>query len=241
MISYLYNKIKDNEIIQSILKLAWPIIFINILQALYQLVDTFWVGKMGADAVSAISITFPITFLLTAIVSGLTVATSVMIAQYKGKNDEEKINLISSQILIIIFFLSVFIAFIGYVFSRPLLELTGVTGYVLKYAIYYLRICIIGLPAIYLFYAFQSIEKGLGNMRKSIIIIISTVLLNIILDPIFIFTFKGGVVGAAVATIICEFLSAGFALYFLYKDNKKISISFKDLSINKNILKIYFH
>lgn len=237
MIKYLFEKIKNNITIREILKLAWPIISINIFQSIYQLVDTFWVGKMGADAISAISVTFPITFLLTSIISGLTIATSIMIAQYKGKQDEEKIKLISSQVLIIVFFLSIIISVLGYFLSKPLMELTGVNGYVLKYGVYYLRVCIIGLPAVYLFYVFQSIEKGLGNMKKSMTIMVISALLNIVLDPIFIFTFKGGVVGAAIATIISQFISAIFSLYYLYKEDKNMIISLKDLKINKKLLK----
>ena len=237
MFKYIFQKVKNNKTIRDILRMSWPIMSINIFQSAYQLIDTFWVGRIGADAISSVSITFPIIFFFTSIASGVTVATSIIISQYKGKQDEEKIKFVSSQVLMIVFFSSVLLAVIGYLLSQPLLELEGVRGDVLKNAMYYVKICIIGLPAVYLFYAFQSIEKGLGNMRRSMRIMIATCLLNVILDPIFIFNLNGGVAGAAIATIICQFISAILSLYYLYGDDKRIIINLKYLSINKLLLK----
>ncbi|MFH1284474.1 MAG: MATE family efflux transporter, partial [Candidatus Peregrinibacteria bacterium] len=87
-------------IIKSLITLSIPIVLANVLQTAYQLIDTFWVGRLGAEAVAAVSLSFPIIFLLISLAGGLAIAGTIMVAQYKGKGDIEKVDHIAGQTLL---------------------------------------------------------------------------------------------------------------------------------------------
>ena len=90
-------------ILKSLLNLSLPIVFANILQSAYQLTDTFWVGRLGGDAVAAVSVSFPLIFLMIALGGGFTVAGSTLVAQFTGARDQRMVNLVTGQTLIIVF------------------------------------------------------------------------------------------------------------------------------------------
>src|SRR6056297_987121 len=89
----------EGPILKSLMRLAWPIIISQLMQTLYNLVDTLWVGRVGANAVAAISISFPILFLMIAIAAGLTIAGTAIIAQFKGAGRSEEINKVMGQLV----------------------------------------------------------------------------------------------------------------------------------------------
>jgi Na+-driven multidrug efflux pump len=87
----------EGSVTKSLLKIALPVIIANILQSVYQLIDTFWVGRLGAKAVASVSLSFPIMFFLTSFAMGITMAGSILIAQYNGKGNKEKVSLATGQ------------------------------------------------------------------------------------------------------------------------------------------------
>src|SRR5690554_7071703 len=91
------NKYTEGNILRSLSSLAFPIIMANILQTMYQLIDTFWLGRLGANAVAAVSLSFPILFLILALGGGLTLAGTVIVSQYKGAGNQKMIDYSSSQ------------------------------------------------------------------------------------------------------------------------------------------------
>ena len=107
-------KYTEGKIFSSLANLAWPIILANILQTAYQLIDTFWLGRLGANAVAAVSISFPILFLILSLGAGLTLAGTVIVSQYKGAENQDQVNYSSSQTVFVIFFISVLLAIVGY-------------------------------------------------------------------------------------------------------------------------------
>src|SRR5690625_5730971 len=91
----------EGSILKSLLSVSFPIILANILQTMYQLIDTFWLGRLGANAVAAVSISFPILFLVLSLGGGLTLAGTVIVAQYKGAARQDQVNYSSSQAVIV--------------------------------------------------------------------------------------------------------------------------------------------
>src|SRR5206468_9916724 len=91
------TSLTEGSIIKSLLSLAVPIIGVNLLQTAYQLTDAFWVGRLGASAVAAVSVSFPINFLLISLGSGLTVAGSIMLAQFAGAKNMKMVNHVAAQ------------------------------------------------------------------------------------------------------------------------------------------------
>jgi len=242
------NKLLEGSILKSLLVLSIPIIFANILQTAYQLIDTFWVGRLGSVAVAAVSVSFPILFFLISAGMGLTIAGAILVAQYKGKKSNKDINHVSSQTILLIFVISIIISVIGFIFTPFLVKLIGVNSNVFKEAVSYLRVSFIGTIFMFLYMAFQSLMRGVGEVKIPMYIVLGTVILNLFLDPLFIFGFSfipaSGVSGAAVASVITQALSAIIGIWILFKGKHGIKIKlnhFKpDFKLLKKIFRIGF-
>ena len=102
----------------ALLRLSVPIILANILQVGYQLTDTFWVGRLSAQAVAAVSLSFPIAFLCISLGGGLPVAGTVLIAQFRGRGDEQAVNHVAGQTLLLCFLVSLVFAIGGFCARR---------------------------------------------------------------------------------------------------------------------------
>jgi len=112
----------EGPILASLLKLAIPIMLANILQAAYQLVDAFWVGRLGGTAVAAVSVSTPVIFLTMALGIGLAIAGSILIAQYFGAGNQKMVNHVAAQTLLMVISVSVVLAIIGYLLSPLFLK-----------------------------------------------------------------------------------------------------------------------
>ena len=229
-------KYTEGKIFSSLANLAWPIILANILQTAYQLIDTFWLGRLGADAVAAVSISFPILFLILSLGAGLTLAGTVIVSQYKGAENQDQVNYSSSQTVFVIFFISVLLAIVGYFSSTPLMKLIGAGPEILSDSVSYFQVSSFGFIFLFMFYVFQSLMRGIGNVLLPMYIVLATVFLNLILDPLFIFGFGPipgfGVAGAAVASVITQGLSALTGLIILFRGNKGIKINFSRMKFD---------
>ncbi|UBZ07041.1 MATE family efflux transporter [Salegentibacter mishustinae] len=229
-------KYTEGKIFSSLANLAWPIILANILQTAYQLIDTFWLGRLGANAVAAVSISFPILFLILSLGAGLTLAGTVIVSQYKGAENQDQVNYSSSQTVFVIFFISVLLAIVGYFSSKPLMKLIGAGPEILSDSVSYFQVSSFGFIFLFMFYVFQSLMRGIGNVLLPMYIVLATVFLNLILDPLFIFGLGPipgfGVAGAAVASVITQGLSALTGLVILFRGNKGIKINFSRMKFD---------
>ncbi len=223
----------EGNILRSLIDLAVPIILANILQTGYQLVDTFWLGRMGANAVAAVSISFPILFLVLAIGAGLTLAGTVLVAQYKGSGDQEQVDYTTSQMVFVIFFVSILLAAIGYFSAPALMTLIGAGPEIWQDSVTYFQVSSFGFVFLFLFYVFLSLMRGIGNVWFPTLVILFTVFLNLVLDPLFIFgwgPFPGyGVAGAAVVSVITQGTSAIIALVVLSRGKRGIQIHWSQM------------
>src|SRR5262245_1516236 len=117
------RSLTDGSIVGTLVRLSIPIVMANILQTAYQMTDTFWVGRLSAEAVAAVTLCFPINFLMIAIGGGLPIAGSVLIAQYKGRDDEKQMNHVAGQTLIMVLAISIVLTALGYWYSDPIIRL----------------------------------------------------------------------------------------------------------------------
>lgn len=222
------KRFTEGKIFNSLVSLAFPIIMANILQTAYQLIDTFWLGRLGANAVAAVSLSFPILFLVLSLGGGLTLAGTVIVSQHKGAGNQRKIDYASSQTVFIIFFISILLAAVGYFTAGPLMRIVGAGPEILAESINYFQVSSLGFVFLFMFFVFQSLMRGIGTVYLPMFIVLGTVLLNLILDPLFIFGWgpiKGnGVAGAAIASVITQGISAVVALTILFKGKHGIKI-----------------
>jgi putative MATE family efflux protein len=206
------NKLLEGPILRSLLTLAVPIVTANVLQSAYQIIDAFWVGRLGGAAVAAVSISFPVLFLTFAIGSGLSLAGSTLIAQYVGARNDKMVAHVAGQTLLMVILASVVLGTIGYFCSPALLRLMGVGPDVYPGALGFMRVSFVGIVFNFTFFVFQAIMRGIGRPTLPVYIVLGTVFLNFVLDPLLIFGWGPvpgyGVMGAAIATLITQAIAA---------------------------------
>ncbi len=217
------NSLTEWSVIRSLLTLSIPIIFAQILQSAYQFTDSFWVGRLGGAAVAAVSISFPVTFLMIALGAGFSVAGSILIAQYFWAKNEKMVNHVAAQTLLMVLIVSSVLWAIGFILTPSILHLMGIEADVYNGALGFMRVSFAGMIFSFGFMMFQSVMRGIGQVTMPLYIVGGTVLLNFILDPLFIFwygSFQGmGVMGAALATFGTQSLATiiGFSILLRWK------------------------
>ncbi|HZZ29566.1 MAG TPA: MATE family efflux transporter [Pirellulales bacterium] len=218
----------------ALVRLSVPIILSNILQSAYQLTDTFWVGRLktGAAAVAAVSLSFPINFLCISLAGGLPIAGTVLIAQFRGKQDERAVSHVAAQTLLLCFAVSVVLAVGGFVLSPSLIRFMGAAPDVLPDAVRFLQVTFLGFVFVFAFFAYQALMRGVGIVYPPMFIVLLTVLLNFILDPFFIFGFGPmpamGVAGAAMATLCTQALATAIGMALLIRKRSAVHLHWAD-------------
>lgn len=201
----------EGPIPRALITLAIPIILGNILQTGYQLTDAFWVGRLGASAVAAISVSFPVTFLVIALGSGLAMAGATLAAQYMGAGRQDMVNHVAAQTMLMVLISSAVFGAVGYALAPFLLKLLGVAPDVYAGALGFMRVSFVGIVFVFTYAMFQALMRGVGQTKIPLYIVAGTVLLNFMLDPLFIFGWGPlpgqGVMGAAFATLATQALA----------------------------------
>lgn len=217
----------------ALLRLAGPVVLANVLQTVYQLTDTFWVGRIGATAVAAVSFSFPVLFLFIAVGGGLTIAGTILVAQAEGRGNGRQVDYVAGQTYALVTLLSIALAAAGAVLAEPLLRGMGAAPDVLPQATDYLRLSYIGLPFVFGYFVFQALLRGVGDVKTPLYIVGATVLLNFVLDPLFILGWGPvpamGVSGAAAATIGTQGLAALAGAWLLFSGRRPIHVRWADL------------
>jgi putative MATE family efflux protein len=202
----------EGPIPRALVTLAVPIVLGNVLQTGYQLTDAFWVGRLGAAAVAAVSVSFPVTFLVIALGSGLAMAGATLSAQYMGAGRQDMVDHVAAQTMVMVTITSIILGAIGYALAPLLLRLLGVAPDVYDGALGFMRVSFVGIIFVFVYAMFQALMRGIGQTRIPLFIVLGTVILNFLLDPLFIFGWGPvpalGVMGAALATLITQALAA---------------------------------
>jgi MATE family, multidrug efflux pump len=222
----------EGSIVRALVRLSIPVVLANILQSAYQITDTFWVGRLSKEAVAAVSLSFPISFLMIAIASGLPIAGAVLIAQYKGRGDDRAMNHVAAQTLLMVMAVSIVTSAVGFLLSEPLMRLMGAEPNVLPDAVKFTQFTFAGFVFVFAFYVYQSLMRGLGVVQIPMYIVLVTVLLNLALDPLFIFGWGPipalGVAGAAMATLMTQALATVIGFIHMYYSREGFQLHLRD-------------
>ncbi|WP_349292065.1 MATE family efflux transporter [Halobacterium wangiae] len=226
-------------------RLAWPIVVIQLLQVAYNLADTFWLGQLSGNAVAAISIAFPLVFFLISVGGGFTTSGSILVAQYTGADSETSAGKVAAQTLGFVVTISTLLGLVGHFVTGDMLALLPAdeetARVVIPMAADYMRVFFLGMPALFGFFVFSSLMRGYGNTRTPMIVMLVSVVVNVVLDPILIFGFADnplfsmlgagglesslyaasgfggmGIEGAAIATIFSRSVAAVLGIYVLF-------------------------
>jgi len=211
----------EGSILRHLIVFSVPMLLGNLLQALYNTVDSIWVGRyIGPNALAAVSVGFPIIFALIAMVNGITMATTILVSQYFGAQQHERLVRTVTNSLILLTVLGLVISVIGVTFRRPLLQLINTPAEIIDMASEYLAIFMAGLIGMFLYNVASAILRGLGDSRTPLRFLAYATFLNIVLDPLLIFGLGPippmGVAGVALATVIAQGMSAVISLRYLY-------------------------
>ena len=220
-----------------LLQFAVPLFIGNIFQQLYNMVDSIIVGNfVGPNALGAIGTTNSLNFLFFSLVAGLSVGIGIIVAQFFGSNNEEKVKDTIGNAIWIVLISSVIMACIGFFIAKPVLVLLRTDKVILGDATAYLKVTSIGICCTGLYNGVSSILRALGDSKTPLIFLIFASLVNVVLDLWFVLGLGWGVVGAGVATAFSQFLSAVTCIFYAYKSNTYFRLKKNNLKINSYIV-----
>jgi putative MATE family efflux protein len=222
-------------------RLAWPLVLGNLLQTAYNVADIFWVGRVSPEAVAAVSLMFPFSWMFVSTAMGLTAATIALVSQHVGAGDDRRADEVVAQTTLLAVAVSVVLATAGFLARRPLLHLIGARGQVFVEAMAYIEVIFLTLPLTFLFFVFRAALQGAGDTRTAMWLVAVSAGVNIVIDPVFVLGWGPvpalGTRGAAVATFISRALATGAGVYVLLRGDWGIQLHLPDLRPNPDLLR----
>lgn len=225
-------KIKNSytSIFRQLTTLAWPVVIAFIMQTSYNIVDIFWVGKLGATAIAAVSLAGTVFYVVLAIGQVLGSGTVTLVAQSFGAKLIDKANNVVRQSLLLASLIALLTGIAGFILSKQVMILLGGQDDVLSLSTIYLKIVSIGFFFQLLSFSINYAFRGAGDMKTPMMIMLVATITNIILDPILIlgigFFPRLEVQGAAIATVIAKGLSFLFGFIILTRKKSGIRLRF---------------
>jgi len=235
------KSIMKMPVFKALITLSIPIILANLFQAMYQMTDSFWVGRLGGAALAAVSICSPIIFLAFSFGIGFTMAGSTFVAQYFGAKNHKMMSHAAAQTILMVVIISLVLSVFGFIFAPYFLHFMGANNEIFPMALPFLRISFVAIIANFSFFIFQSIMRGIGKPKVPVFVVIATVLLNFILDPLFIFGFgpipPSGPTGAALATLLTQTVAATIGFIILFGGRHGIHLKITDFKPDFKFMK----
>lgn len=232
------NKIEllgSAPISQSLILLGIPIMIGMLINAFYNIVDAYFVGKLGESAMAAISIVFPIGQVVVGLGLMFGNGAASYLSRLLGKDDKKTANQVASVAIYSSVFIGLIFIIITLVFMKYILKYLGATSTIIPYALPYARIYILSCVFNIFNVTMNNIVASEGSSKTAMSALLLGALANIFLDPIFIYYFKFGVIGAAVATAISQFISTLVYIIYILKKESYFSFSIRNFHPTKEI------
>ena len=218
--------------------LAFPIMAGMGIHTLYTIVDMIFIGRLGGDAIAAVAFNMPLFFLVLGLSFGVGSGVTASIARFIGAKDKVNADNTAEHAVALGLIISTILTTLGLIYGEGLLQRLGATESVLPLSWDYLKVSLIGLPFMVFSTFFRSILSGEGDMKLPMAVAGLGTILNIILDPIFIFTLGYGVGGAAMASVISQLIVFLIFVYMLFvKEHAYIRFRMQDFSPSIFIIK----
>lgn len=227
----------SGSLIHAILGLAIPVVVNSFLQTMYNLTDTYWLGRLGTEELAAINLVTPVQNVVQNFGSGLTVAGAVLISQYIGAKKVREAREMANQIFTCAMIFALTCATILALTSPAIVTWLGAEDITWQYAKTYLQLVILDMPFLYTVNMFQSINQAQGNTVKPMLLNLVGITINMILDPLLMIVWKWGVSGAALATVFAKMIPALIAFVLLNRKDKPVFLNLRVLKFRKDMLK----
>jgi putative MATE family efflux protein len=222
-------------------KLSVPAIIGMMVQGLYNIVDTFFVGRYtGTLGIGGTAIAFPIQMILMGIGMTIGIGGASILSRRMGEKDHEGASLALGNMILLSLITGVFCMIIGIAAMEPLLRIFGANDALMPYAKDYIVVILIGSPFITFSMVASSAVRAEGNAKVAMNTLLVGGILNVILDPIFIITFGLGVMGAAIATVISIMASCAFLLRYLLSGKSEIKLDLRHMQLRKETAREIF-
>ncbi len=223
---------------KAVIKLSGPMMIAMLVQSLYNIVDGIWVAGLGSEALAAIGLFFPLFMIILSLATGISVGGSSAISRKLGARDRNMANSAAVHTLIIGLMTGLLITIAVYPFLKDLFIAIGAKGNVIPMVVRYSRVLVGGALILIFSNIVSGILRGEGDMKRAMLAMITGSVLNIILDPLFIYTLKMGITGAAWATLLSITLTSVLLLYWLFiKKNTYVSIRFSGFRFDGKIIR----
>jgi putative MATE family efflux protein len=225
---------------RAILLLAVPMVLEMVLESLFAVVDVFWVGRLGANAVATVGLTESMLSLVFAVGMGLSLSTTAMVARRIGEKDPQGAAVAGVQAIALGLIVSVAIGLPCLFYAPQLLRLMGASQEIVAIGSGYTRICLGGSFAVLLLFLNNAIFRGAGDAAIAMRLLWVSNIINLVLDPCLIFGWgpfpRLGVTGAALATFIGRSLAVLYQFYRLLKGTERIRILTSQIRVNWRVL-----
>jgi len=218
-----------------IVEFAIPMLIGNVAQQFYNTADSVIVGRyVGDNALAAVGSAGPVLHLLLVLFVGVAVGAGIMVSQYFGARDREKLSHTIGICISLTAIASLIIMIIGPLVTRPLLKLLNTPASIIDWSADYLIIFFLGAAGFSYYNIFAGILRGLGDSLSALVFLLIATALNVVLDIIFVTRFNMGVPGVALATIIAQAISAVLSFIKLMKMDDSFDLKLKMLKLNKD-------
>ncbi|WP_156290141.1 MATE family efflux transporter [Oceanobacillus salinisoli] len=195
----------EGNILKQLIVFSGPIMFANLLQTSYQFIDSLWIGNLlGANALGAVAVSSTIIFTVLSFVIGLNNAALTILSQQKGRDHDDGLKRYLNAFVVILTFIAIFLGMVGFIFAEGFLTILGTPEVMMEEAKSYLRINFLGILFLFGYNFISTVLRALGDSKTPMHFVMIAVILNVMLDPLFISVFSWGVEGAAFATVVSQ-------------------------------------
>ena len=233
------NQFKDGKILPLVFKLTIPAVIAQLITFLYNIVDRMYVANIETiktEALAALGVILPITIIVQAFANLIGLGASPKASIKLGEKNNKEANKIFNHSFFVLFCIGIVLTLILFFFAKPIIILFGCPENSILYATEYLKIYALGTIFILLVQGLNPFISAQGHSIIAMFTILIGALLNVLLDPIFIFTFDLGVKGASLATILAQFISFLWVLFFFLMKGSIFKIKFKEMKIDYKLL-----
>lgn len=232
------KELTNGSVLSNIIFFSLPYLLSYFLQTLYGMADLFIAGQFnGADVITAVSVGSQVMHMLTVIIVGLAMGSTVMISQSVGARNYGRVSKTIGNTVTLFITVSVTLTAILLIFAGDIVTLMSTPSEAVSQTKIYLMICFAGIPFITAYNILSAVLRGMGDSKSPMYFIAVACVLNIIIDYVFIGAFNMGAAGAAFGTVISQMVSVIIAMIFLFKAKTGIHITKSDFAFDKALMK----
>ena len=234
------NKMGVMPVGKLLIQMALPMMISMLVQALYNIVDSIFVGYISENALTAVSLAFPIQNLMIAVATGTGVGINALLSMRLGQKNQNAVNDTAMNGLFLSLCSTLIFIVLGFTIPEVYFKSQTTDLEIIDYGVKYLRVCLIGSFGLFSGITFERLLQATGQTVNSMIAQLAGAITNIVLDPIMIFGLLGcpalGITGAALATVVGQFVTFFVSAYLNFKKNKEIVFNFKTFKPSKSVI-----